>query len=294
MSSPHPHRQPSLATGPSSVTTSDLLVADAPTGTGSHAHLTSAAAVAGLSHGIASQVKIWPSNTGDIGELQRQLQHMHSRQGKPGPLKVSQHHLQSPVIPNSTRRSGSPHVSGSLSHSANPKGSLSPSPSPRAVSRHPALQGRSPTPGAGAAGQSPRSRASPAAQQMASPSGLPIAVPIAQHSTPPAESPRPSSATQSSPALHGHTITSPAAQQRAPPDLEHRASPVIQHTGPSQTDPPVACITTAPLDSEAASPLPTPTNSAEQAGVQARDVPGDASPSIVATTGPLAVSSNGA
>lgn len=283
MSSTLPPRQPSPATGPAPITTSDLLVPDVPTGTGSQAHPTSAAAVDGLSSGITSQLKTWPSNTGDIGELQRRLQHMHSRQGKAGLLKVGQHQSQSPVMVNSTRHSGSPHVSGGLSHSANPKGSVSPSPSPRAVSRHPALQGRSPTPGAGAAGQSPHPRASPAAQQAASPSGLPAAFPIAQQSTAPADSPRPSSAARSSPALHGQTITSPAAQ--------HRASPVAEPTGPSQADPPVA-RTTAPTDSRAPSPLPTPSNSAEQAGVQAQDMPRDASPSIVVTAGSVAVPSN--
>lgn len=142
--SPAPGQRPSAPAGPraSEGVPAGSTNAHGPVST-THGHGSTTPADS-VASGLATQLKPRPEGSGDIAELQRQLQQMHSRQGRTGAAKPQQQQQsQNPAGQRATSLTASPSVSGNLSLSANHSTSLSASPSPRAVSRGPGMEGRS-------------------------------------------------------------------------------------------------------------------------------------------------------
>ncbi|DBA80158.1 TPA: hypothetical protein ACH3X2_14278 [Trebouxia sp. C0005] len=142
--SPAPGHRPSAPAGPraSEGVPAGSTNAHGPVST-THGHGSTTPADS-VASGLATQLKPRPEGSGDIAELQRQLQQMHSRQGRTGAAKPQQQQQsQNPAGQRATSLTASPSVSGNLSLSANHSTSLSASPSPRAVSRGPGMEGRS-------------------------------------------------------------------------------------------------------------------------------------------------------
>ena len=200
-----------------------------------------------VASGLASQLKPRPQGSGDIAELQRQLQQMHSRQGRAGSAKTQQQRQsQSPAAQRSASLTASPSVSGGLSLSANQSASLSASPSPRAVSRGPGMEGRSPNLDANVISPFSQPKASPAHQDRSPSIGRNTFLgtqdrepPAAQHNLPPAPASgllvashvdNSSPASQLTAFSNAPATAIPAGQRRASPAGLPRASLAAQRT----------------------------------------------------------------
>ena len=207
-----------------------------------------------VASGLASQLKPRPQGSGDIAELQRQLQQMHSRQGRAGSAKTQQQRQsQSPAAQRSASLTASPSASGDLSLSANQSASLSASPSPRAVSRGPGMEGRSPNLDANVISPFSQPKASPAHQDRSPSIGRNTFLgtqdrepPAAQHNLLPAPASgllvashvrNSSRASQLTASSNAPATAIPAGQRRASPAGLPRASPAAQRTQ-SPTDRP--------------------------------------------------------
>jgi hypothetical protein len=251
-----PNKQLSPAPGHSPSATADHRASQAVPAGNTNAHDPGSTTPAdSVASGLASQLKPQPEGSGDIAELQRRLQQMHSRQGRAGAAKPQQQRQsQSPAAQRGTSLAASPSVSGSLLLSANQSASPSASPSPRAVSRGPGMEGRSLNLDAKATSPFSQPKASPT-HQSGSPSvghntflgtqdRQPPAVqhgllPPAQHNLPPAPASGllvPSHMSNTSPAFQLRASSNapataiPAGQQRASPAGSPRAFPAAQRT----------------------------------------------------------------
>ncbi|DBA77188.1 TPA: hypothetical protein ACH3X1_009762 [Trebouxia sp. C0004] len=209
-----------------------------------------------VASGLPSQLKPRPEGSGNIAELQRRLQQMHSHQGRAGAAKPQQQRQsQSPAAQRGTSLTVSPSVSGDLSLSANQSASLSASLSLRAVSRGSGMEGRSLNLDAKATLPFSQPKASPAHQTGFLSVGHNTFLgtqdrqpPAAQHNLPPAPASGllvpshmsiTSAAFQLTASSNAPATATPAGQQRASPAGSPRAVPVAQHTQ-SPADRPIA------------------------------------------------------
>ena len=282
ISSYEPNNQLSPAPGQSPSTTADPRAhpraSEAVPAGSTHAHGPgSTTPMDSVTSGLASQLKPRPEGSGDIAELQRQLQQMHSRQGRAGAAKPQkQRQSQSPAAQQGRSLTVSPSVSGKLSLSANQSASLSSSPSPGAVSRGPGMEGRSLKLDAKATSPFAQPKASPAHQNRSPSVGHDAFLgtqdrqsPAAQHNLPPAHASGqlvPSHMSNPSPAFQltassNNATAIPAGQRRASPAGSPRASPAAQRTQPP-ADRPIASQTAQPsfaaLERPRASPAAQP------------------------------------
>ena len=243
-----PNKQLSPAPGHSPSATADHRASQAVPAGNTNAHDPGSTTPAdSVASGLASQLKPQPEGSGDIAELQRRLQQMHSRQGRAGAAKPQQQRQsQSPAAQTGTSLTPSPSVSGDLSLSGSQSASLSASPSPRAVSRGPGMEGRSLNPDAKATSPFSQPKASPTYQSGSPGVGHNTFLgtqdrqpPAAQHNLPPAPASGllvPSHMSSTSPAYQLRASSNapasaiPARQQRASPAGSPRAFQAAQRT----------------------------------------------------------------
>ena len=272
--SPAPGQSPSATADPGA----DPRASEAVPAGSAHAHGPESTTPAdSVTSGLASQLKPRPEGSGDIAELQRQLQQMHSRQGRAGAAKPQrQGQSQSPAAQRSRSLTASPSVSGELSLSANQSASLSASlsasPSPRAVSRGPGMEGRSLNLDAKATSPFAQPKASPAHQNRSPSVGHDAFLstqnrqsPAAHHTlplAPPSGLLVPSHMSNASPASQLATSSNdatamPTKQRRASPAGSPRASPAAHRTQ-SPADHPTASQAAQPSLAAYAQPRASP------------------------------------